>query len=545
MKNILVVDNDRVFLLLISRLLEREGHRVVTANGGLEAIDILKTEVPDLILVDLIMPHIDGKTLCGMIREMEGTKTTPIVIVSATAIENREEIIRLGANACIVKTTLKQTAEHILSVINAPDLSVFTRQDGKFIGEDRDRPKSITCELLSLKKHFESVFDKMSEGVLEITPEGRVLYANTAAVAMCGATGKGLLGNFFLEGFSGENLRKIASLMGDRQPKHAKDNGKATLHLQGRWIEVNSLNVDENDDPTIVLILHDITHRVKAEEDLRSLNEKLVKEIEDRIRLQGRLARFESLAATGRLAASVAHEINSPLQAVSAMLTTMADAHSEDEVLTGQIDLLHSAYASIRDTVKNLLDLSRPQSQTKQPLDINRIVEKSADLSKSLLRKSGIVLELSLSPDVPEIMASPQQIGLLLLNLINNAAEAVHPLDQPETIVTGGDSDEPKIWIATFVKNNSIEIEVADNGSGIPDGDQRRIFDPFYTRKKKLGIGVGLANCLRIVENHGGKIRAANCAEGGALFTVTLPVDQKNTQQKEGPNEIISIAAGG
>ena len=108
MKNILMVDNDRIFLFTMSRLLEKEGHRVTAVDSGLKAIDILKTEVPDVILVDLVMPRIDGVALCRFIRKKPETAYTPIVIVSATSMEESRHSDRLDINGWIAKATPRE-----------------------------------------------------------------------------------------------------------------------------------------------------------------------------------------------------------------------------------------------------------------------------------------------------------------------------------------------------------------------------------------------------------------------------------------------------
>ena len=183
-----------------------------------------------------------------------------------------------------------------------------------------------------------------------------------------------------------------------------------------------------------------------------------------------------------------------------------------DKELSDKIDLLKGAFTSIRNTVKNLLDLNRPGKDVKQQTDVNRVIEKTIDLIRILLKKSGVKLNSDLSPRIPGLTASPQELNHVFLNLFNNAIEAVK-----------GRTGRREIYVKTNLRKGHVVIKVTDNGPGIPKEDLEHIFDPFYTRKKKMGLGVGLSVCHDIVKGHEGTIIAENGPEGGAVFTITLP----------------------
>ncbi|MBI9075386.1 MAG: PAS domain S-box protein [Desulfatibacillum sp.] len=235
--------------------------------------------------------------------------------------------------------------------------------------------------------------------------------------------------------------------------------------------------------------------------------------------LESQLIRSERLAATGQLAASVAHEINSPLQAITMMLGTLKRTYGEDPDLCSQIDLLRGAFLNIRDTVKNLLDLNRPGKEVRQKTNINHIIEMTVGLGNSFFKKNRVIVTLNLDRELPEIMASPQQMSQVVLNLVNNAVEAI-------SSVHGEEETGPKgsIIVKTYKAGEHLAMQVRDTGPGISNEDLNNVFDPFYTRKKKMGMGVGLSICLGIVEEHKGSITAENDPDGGAVFTITLPI---------------------
>ena len=142
-------------------------------------------------------------------------------------------------------------------------------------------------------------------------------------------------------------------------------------------------------------------------------------------RMQDRIILSERLGATGQLAASIAHEINSPLQAVTTMLGVLMNEYKEDEYLAENLDLLKGAFRSIRDTVKNLLDLNRPGKEEKQQTNVNKVLKQTFDLNKVNFKRNKIKINMDLSLEIPYIITSPQQLNHVFLNLINNAVEAM------------------------------------------------------------------------------------------------------------------------
>jgi PAS domain S-box-containing protein len=241
--------------------------------------------------------------------------------------------------------------------------------------------------------------------------------------------------------------------------------------------------------------------------------------------MQDQLIRSERLAATGQLAASIAHEINSPLQAVTVMLGTLKKNYSDDKALSQQLELLKGAFRSIRDTVINLLDLNRPGKEAKQSTNINLLIEKNIDLVRSHLKRNKIKVNLDLSPNIPQIYASPLKLNQCFLNLINNAVEAIAGTSTPNNGLLTGIDKGREISINTSHTKKNIIIKISDTGPGIPENELQYIFDPFFTRKKKMGMGVGLSICHKIIYDHGGFITGENSPHGGVVMTITLPAN--------------------
>jgi len=243
--------------------------------------------------------------------------------------------------------------------------------------------------------------------------------------------------------------------------------------------------------------------------------------------LHNQLIRSERLAATGQLAASIAHEINSPLQGITALLNVLRNYYEQDDYLLGKLDLIKSAFESIRDTVKNLIDLNRPGKEKKQQMDLNQVIENTAALVRSHLRKNLVNINVNLSGKNSILTASPQQMGQIFMNLINNAVESITSAVDYKSNAQKYPGFVGEIKIETINHENEIIIEIRDNGPGILEKDLKNIFDPFFTRKKTMGMGVGLSICHGIIEDHKGYIEAGNNPDGGAVFKITLPRSQQ------------------
>ncbi len=184
------------------------------------------------------------------------------------------------------------------------------------------------------------------------------------------------------------------------------------------------------------------------------------------------------------------------------------------------------AYSNIKHTVSRLLNLNRPGKEKKQPVQINAIIRETAALLDSRLRKNKITIRLQLASRLTPLLGSPQELAQVFLDLINNSVEAISGLSKQEPRFRSRMNTSGEIIIRSRMSKNQVIITVRDNGPGISAQDLDNIFDPFYTSKKKMGIGIGLAACYTIIEDHGGRIKAGNLSEGGALFTVKLPLDK-------------------
>jgi PAS domain S-box-containing protein len=268
-KKILVVDNHPVVLTFMTQLFEKEGHQVMTAETGLDALDILSNFIPDIIFIDLVMPNIDGRKLCQIIRKIPKLKDVSLVILSAIAAEQKVDFTEFGANACIAKAPFNKMANHIHTVMDQLSLTPSASLSDQVIGLSDVFPRHITEELLFIKKHFEAILGAMSEGILEITSEGRIVYANPAAIALIGILEETLLASNFTD------LLKETDDQWIKDQLVAIHNQSKTIIrdfpviINGKQILLNIFPIMDEKHRTIVIILNDVSERKRMEEVLR------------------------------------------------------------------------------------------------------------------------------------------------------------------------------------------------------------------------------------------------------------------------------------
>ncbi len=256
--------------------------------------------------------------------------------------------------------------------------------------------------------------------------------------------------------------------------------------------------------------------RKRAEDALQTLNADLEKRVEQRtLELQETQQQYlhaEKLSAIGRLSASIAHEFNNPLQGIMAVLKGLrkrAILEDEDrELLEAAID----ESSRMKKLILSLQEFNRPSSCHKVLMDMQTSIDSLLLLYKSEFKNKRIAVQQNYAKRLPQIMAIPDQIKQVFLNLLNNAADACQP--------SGG-----IITISTRQDNDRIAISIKDSGIGIQPEHVDLIFQPFYTTKPEVkGTGLGLSVCHGIVKNHQGEIRVESLPGQGATFTVLLPV---------------------
>jgi PAS domain S-box-containing protein len=246
------------------------------------------------------------------------------------------------------------------------------------------------------------------------------------------------------------------------------------------------------------------------------LKESLSKEKSTR----AQLVQAQKLSAMGRMVASVAHELNNPLQTIKNCLFLSQQIMEEDEELISYLEMALSETKRLTNLVLQLRDVYRPDDKTPtKPLAVTNLIEEVIVILRQHLQNNMVTCHVSpISPDLV-VLANANQIKQVFINICLNAIEAMQP-------------DGGKLFIETLADEDDhfIGIQIEDTGPGISPENQHKLFEPFFTTKE-TGTGLGLAICYDIVQKHGGHITIESPPDKGAIFTIWLPRETAVIQQ--------------
>ena len=237
---------------------------------------------------------------------------------------------------------------------------------------------------------------------------------------------------------------------------------------------------------------------------------------------QEKLIHSEKLAATGRLAASLAHEINNPLQTIHSSIQLAVQFDLGPEKREEYLRMANDEIERLIDIVTRILQFARPSRTAFQETEINSVVRHVLKFADKHIRSGDCEIRCQLATDLPEVLVIPDQIAQVLLNLLLNAFDAI--------------PDNGVITLSTKRAGRFVEIRVVDSGVGIPAANMQQIFEPFYTTKSE-GSGLGLAVSSSIIDRHNGMISVESEVNRGTTFTIQLPIHE--TSVMAAPEELL------
>ena len=514
-KNVLVVDNNPVILKYMTNLLEKKGCQVQVAEDGLTALDILESYVPDVIFVDLIMPNISGDKLCRIIRKMPELKGVYLVILSAISAEEEVDIVEFGADACIAKGPFNKMAQHVLFAMGQSALRAEDGLPGKILGVEDVNPRAITKELLSSKKHLEAILRNMSEGILELTLEQKIIYANPAAISLVGIPEEKLLASSFIELFSRNDREGIKNLLEFRGQSLKNITEESPVIINGKEIALNLMSFKDEECHSIVVIVSDVS---------------------ERRRMQAQLHEAQKMEAIGTLAGGIAHDFNNLLMGIQGNVSLMlldVDSTNPHKQRLITIEKLIQGGSKL---TKQILGYAREGKYEVRAIDLNQIVEETAETFGRA--KKDITVHRDLAGDLLPVEADQGQIEQVLLSLYVNSWQAM-PGGGNIFLKTMSTSDKDmKCKMYEPKPGNYVLFTITDTGTGMDKKTRERIFDPFFTtRGMGRGTGLGLASVYGIIKGHGGYIDVDSEKGSGTTFSIYLPASEKQAAKKEEPAE--------
>jgi PAS domain S-box-containing protein len=333
--------------------------------------------------------------------------------------------------------------------------------------------------------------------------EGTLLSINPAATRLLGYDSSEMIGRNLAEFIAPEAREQFKEYL-ERIGVGPTDKG--LLHLMTKdgqeriLVYHNLLYKEPGQAPYVLGHAQDITERQHAEEALRDI--------------QTTLARNEKIAALGRVTAHVAHELKNPIAGLR-LYSLHLKSKVADKLSAGEMSIIDKIIGGINhlsETAENVLDFARPITLTRRSVDHRRLIMDALQLLEPQLAANSIKVNLNLAQSSDFIMIDEAAMRATLINLIVNSIQAM----------PGGG----ELTITSTGSNGMLQLAVADTGRGMTPDQVKQVFEPFYTTKSQ-GLGLGMSYALKVVERHGGSIRAESNLGEGARINITLPTGEK------------------
>jgi two-component system NtrC family sensor kinase len=400
-------------------------------------------------------------------------------------------------------TPLKDTGGKVSRVIHViRDITHRKRIEEKLRETNQELSRSLTF--------MRNLINSSVDAVIASDLTGRILIFNEAARQITGYSEEEAFNQIDIRDiYTGDGARDIMKKL-----RSEEFGGKGKL----KNLEVNLLHKDGTSIPISLsaAVVYEGDQEVSTVGFFYDLREKKAMEAElDKTRVQ--LLQAEKMASIGKLAAGVAHQLNNPLSGITLFAHILNEEYDLGEAARSDVQRILNNAERCRDTVKELLKFARQTAYEIKPSDLNQTLQRTLFLLENQALFQNVRIEKNLLAELPPVPADIQQLGHVFMNLILNAADAMEGHGRI-TVATGLSQD-----------GRSAVVEISDTGPGMGQEALTHLFEPFFTTKEEgKGTGLGLSVAYGVIENHGGKIAARNLPEGGACFTIELPLQSQS-----------------
>lgn len=504
-ETVLLVDDNPTNLEVLYQTLESEGYRLLAARGGEAALKIVEETVPTLVLLDIMMPGIDGFQVCQRIKANPATEEVAVIFLSALGdTETKVKGFGLGAVDYISKPF--QSEEIVARVANHVKIRQLERQ--------------LSSRNVELESEITRILSTMSEGVYGLDVEGRITYANPAACVMSGYSEEELVGQdaFALHMYADEN-GEPRSLDNTPYQRAFEEGVRIEVDCEVVWRKNKSFvyaamtctpSVEHGEVTGAVVVFRDITSRLEAEAELHETRQELGHQ-------RQRLAHIERLSTMGEMAAGFAHEVNQPLTAIAnyaSVSKRLADKEDIDrEKLGSALDKMQNQALRASEVIQRLRNFVKiPTKGGKKIMEASRLVEEVINLAEVDSQKNQVPIHFEAADNLPPVYIDDIQIQQVLLNLVRNGMESMSGTER------SAEGIQVKL---TEPQAGMVRFSVADRGIGLAADAEDKLFHPFYTTKDD-GMGIGLSVCASIIQDHGGEIAFTRNPDGGTTFYFDL-----------------------
>lgn len=512
---VLVVDNSPVILKIVSNILEEAGCLVQTAVDGLAALDLLSDFQPDIIFTDLVMPKIDGAKLSHILRNTPDYKDIFLVVLSGIALEDDMNILDLGADVCIAKGPASTMKKHILYALYC--FSSGKRGSTNIEGMQGLYPREVTSELLVNKRHNDIVFERMTEGALELDNQGRIVRANHVCCKLFQRPEEEVLSAHFID-LLPESAHQAffdwmqgLSITADNQPLFFDYANPVLLH--GRQVTFNLVPVFEEEQLLVICILQDVTDSKLMEEQQRQLE----KELE----------RIRKLDAMATMASGIAHDFNNLLTIINGNVE-MARVLSTDENINQLLGETGKALHLTTGLIRQFSTFSDNYLPSKSRVCVDKLL---TELIENELSGTTVEFQLTTEGNLSDVELDSDLMIQVFQNILLNAVEAMNGRGFLTVNLTDVDGkEESERTSQPIPEGNFIRVTISDTGTGIDQQVLEQVFDPYFSTKQKgvqKGMGLGLTIAHAIVKKHGGVVRLDSTPGHGCTARIYLPIGRQ------------------
>jgi len=492
MEKILIIDDEKDILKLLSMSLRTDGYEVITASSGEEGIELFKKKNPDIILTDIKMPGITGFEVLKDIKEIN-PQAEVIIITGHGDIDSAIEALHYGASDLINKPVKN---EALTVAIKRAKKNIAVNRQLKSYTEDLELMCGIATEEFERKSKFQEKLIKSStDGIIATDNEWKIVIFNPEAENIFGYERNEVIRKF--------DARKLYPFDLIKMPDNQVFPYKEAI--------IRSKNQEE--------IPVKFSGRILYEEDKIMGSVGFFQDLREIKRLEKELLMSERLAAVGQTVAGMAHCIKNILHGLKggSYILDLGFKKGETKKFEEGWHMVKSHIARTADLVSDLLSYSKEREPEYELYLPGKLVKEVCDLLQEMAKEHNIKLSYKVNANVPEeMLIDSKSIYRALLNLVSNAIDACiydHDLNK-------------KHEVTVIVKKEDITIafEIKDNGAGMTDEVKKKLFSSFFSTKGFKGTGLGLLVTQKIVHEHNGTIDVISEERKGSSFIIRLPL---------------------
>jgi len=558
MTKLLIVDDIEQNIYMLKILLEGHGYQVVSATNGAQALEMVLSDLPDAIISDILMPVMDGFTLCRKIKSDDRLKAIPFIFYTATYTEPKDEKLALSLGAerfmvkpmdpdafiQIIKDVIRDTAANAVASAKpepTEDSEVFKLYSERLVNKlekkmldlekeinEHTQTEMVLCES---EERYRNLFDSISDCIYTHDLQGRFLTANPATVEKLNAETEELGGLSVCDFMPPESRRFFNEEYLTRIQRVGFYNGVwVYLSKDGREHHIDVRNVlveQEGQKPYVSCVGRDITENILAERKVQEMEKQLFQ--------------LQKMEALGTLAAGIAHDFNNILFPMVGFTEMLKEDLSPDSPLQDNVDEILQASLRARDLVRQILAFQRQSEAERKPIKLQPTVQEALKLLRSSIPKTIDILE-NIESDCGMVMADSTEVLQVVMNLATNAYHSMEDTAGSVNVTLKQVQMEPDHLEYPALSPGAYAcLTVSDTGIGMEKEVLDKMFDPYFTTKDKgKGTGLGLSVVHGIIKSCGGSIRISSDPGKGTECRVYLPIIERKdvTKAPETPEPV-------